>query len=908
MRFFKVTLLIIVFLALGLFAATEINKSLVITYKQKTSIESEPKPALIADSSKATRQYGLRIVDMGGVGIVPDSAKWGSNYEHNTHRFEDMILSEAPFIDTTVFARIEKEMDQFVSRAKEFNYNGIIIHGFTEFVNFDKIGNGYEVYPENDAYRIRHLAFRKYFGRLMELAHSKDLKVYASTDMTTFTTPLKNYMLKKLGKIDTEDKELWKIYQVGAEEIVETMPNVDGFLLRIGEAGTVYNRPGWDYFSELNVTSDKALQLMLNSFIDVAEKHNKLIIFRTWSVGVGEVGDMHTNPETYHRVLDSIDSPNLVISTKYCSGDFYSWLPYNPTLSTGKHRRITEFQCRREYEGMNAFPNYLAPLHQQVFQRFSTDNEHFDGFWQWSQEGGPLRAGPLSIYPFHGFNVITDANVFATAKLAQNPFVDVKDMTAEWIHLYFGDDSLLTNNLTEMLLLSHDITREGLYITEFAKYDVRALGLEPPPMMWIFEWDMVGASSSALGSIYYVCKPNLNAAVDEGYRAVEGVKKMKQLVNDVAAKVSKNKEDYAKLQASLDYQENLFTVLADYRSYFLYYFHWLDTGDKESLEKWQASLNNYLASEKLHQQKHAGNLDFPAYNFREANVGAVVASRNRDAASSARFLIFIIIASILLTVFVKNPLFRKQYGINGLSLIWMSIYSPSRIIAQPLSKTDKRAAALFLFLCIYGGLYVFTSFSAPLFVGYLITLTLLYILQLYIWFGFKKTGNSFLSILPAAAAILIIVLPLLVSCVRGPMFFWYLFWTSASFRLIFFSIFIFSLLWTYYVFFVSSKKVFGLSTLKTLAAICLIQGIQLIAGALIVITAGFEKTLTAFNDELLVLPGGLSRILGITTHLNIPVELPVWVLYKGIALSVLGIILILVAKMKHRKHLLNQEQ
>lgn len=898
MRLLKVALLITAFLTLGFFVASEINKSLAITYKQKTSIESEPKAIQVKDSSKAPRTYGLRIVDMGGVGIDPDTAKWGSNYEHNTHRFEDMILSKAPFIDTVAFARIEKEFIQFVSRVKTFNYNGIIIHGYGEFANFDKLGNGFEVYEKESEYRVRHLAFRKYFGRLMEHAHTNGLKVYASTDMTAFTTPLKNYMIKQLGKIDTEDKELWKIYKAGAEEIFETMPGVDGFLLRIGEAGTVYNRPGWDYYSELNVTSGKALKLMLTSFLDAAEKHNKLIIFRSWSVGVGEVGDMHTNPETYHKVFDSIDSPNLVISTKYCSGDFYSWLPYNPTLSTGKHRRITEFQCRREYEGMNAFPNYLAPLHQQVFQRFSADNEHFDGFWQWSQEGGPLRAGPLSIYPFHGFNVITDANVFATAKLAQNPFADIRDMTAEWIHLYFGDDSLMTENLTEMLLMSHDITREGLYITEFAKYDVRALGLEPPPMMWIFEWDMAGASSSALGSIYYVCKPNLNAAVDEGYKAVEGVEKMKQLVAGVSGRATKNKGDFEKLQASLDYQENLFMVLASYRSFFLHYFHWLDTGNKESLEKGQNALDSYQQIEKLHQQKYTSNLDFPAYNFREANVGAVVASRNLEAASSARFLIFVLIASILLTVFVKNPLFRKQYGVNGLSLVWKSIFSPSTINSPPLSKTDKRAAVLFLFLCIYGGLYIFTSFSAPLFVGFLLALTLLYVLQLYIWFGSKKSAHNFLSILPAASAILIIALPLLVASVRGPMFFWYLFWTSSLFRLIFFSIFIFSLLWTYYVLYVSSRKVFGLSRLKTIAIMLLIQGIQLVAGAAIVLAAGFEKTLTAFNDELLVLPGGLSRILGITTHLNIPVEVPVWLLYKGIVLAAIGLVLLAAEKLK----------
>ncbi len=69
--------------------------------------------------------------------------------------------------------------------------------------------------------------------------------------------------------------------------------------------------------------------------MDAAEKKDKSIIFRTWSVGVGEVGDMRTNPESYDRLLASIDSPNLIVSTKLAGDDFYSNLPLNRTLRGG---------------------------------------------------------------------------------------------------------------------------------------------------------------------------------------------------------------------------------------------------------------------------------------------------------------------------------------------------------------------------------------------------------------------------------------------------------------------------------------------------------------------------------------------------------------------------------------------
>jgi hypothetical protein len=896
MRFLKVCFTIILFLTIGFIAADKMNDFLKITYRQKITPESVA-PVVLNKMQDSVRTLGLRLIDMGGVGILPDSNNWGNSYELNEHRFEDLMLVNSPFVDTLAFKRVEKEFKIYVNRIKEYNYNGIVLHGFLELVNFDSVGNGFEIYPQNNNYRLRHIAFRNCFSKLVHIAHQNGLKVYMSSDMTTFTTPLKKYILNNIGKIDTENKNFWKVYQLGAKELFATMPEVDGMMIRIGEAGSVYNRAGWDYYSELNVTTDKAVQLMLNAFIDVAEADNKLIIFRTWSVGVGKTGDLHTNVQTYHRVLDTVHSNNLVVSTKYCAGDFYSWLPFNPTLSEGKHRRITEFQCRKEFEGMNAFPNYMAPLYQQALQQFSAKNNHFDGFWLWSQEGGPLRAGPLSLYPFHGFNVITDVNVFATAKLAQNPFADLRYITNDWVKLYFGDDSLLVNNVTDVLLMSHDITRKGLYIGEFAKYDVRALGLEPPPMMWIFEWDMVGASSSALGSIYYICKPNLQSAVAEGYEAIEGIKKMKALALAASDKVSKNKNDYNKLLASLDYQQNLFTVLAEYRNYFLHYYHWLDTGDENSLIAWKQALNNYRELEKKHQELYLTNLDFPSYNFREANVGIKVSSRNICSMWVSRLLIFIILLAVCFSLFVKKESLQKKYGINGLKQLWLSIFAPFQPNEYTLNSADKKMIGSLLILIIVGGLITFTSFSAPMFFLFLLVLILVYTALLFLFYKNKNKMNSLLLLAPSG---LLVFLLLVVSSVRGPMLFWYLFWTSAYFRLFFFSFFILCFFWTYYALYRSARSTFKMNVLKSSATLLLIQGIQLMVGTSIVLCAGFEKTLATFNDELLVLPGGLSRILGITTHLNIPLQLPVWVMYIGISLSIIGISLLLINKRKQK--------
>ena len=44
---------------------------------------------------------------------------------------------------------------------------------------------------------------------------------------------------------------------------------------------------------------------------------------------------------------------------------------------------------------------------------------------------------------------------------------------------------------------------------------------------------------------------------------------------------------------------------------------------------------------------------------------------------------------------------------------------------------------------------------------------------------------------------------------------------------------------------------------------------------------GLEDALTVWNDQLALLPWGLSRILGITIYLGIPVALPAWLAGAG---------------------------
>lgn len=341
-----------------------------------------------------TSRLPLRMTDLGAVGVRADAAEWapGTDYSHASKAFADVFLPEAPYVDQAALARAYADYDVFLRQILADGYNAIAFPGFVEFATFDGMG----VYADGDDHVAKARALRAAFGPFWDRAHELGVKVFLRTDMLTLTTPLEQYLDARFGA-DTADPALWAVYARGLDQLYAAEPSLDGILIRIGEAGRVYDVDGWDYYSKLAVTDAASVRAMLTTMSAQAEASGREVIFRSWSVGVGAVGDMHTDPASYDAVLAGIDSPALIVSTKYTLGDFYSYLPVNDTLAHGTQRRIVEFQSRREFENFGAFPNDLGPQFQAALQSLLTANPRIEGVWTWTQDGGPWRAGPMTL-------------------------------------------------------------------------------------------------------------------------------------------------------------------------------------------------------------------------------------------------------------------------------------------------------------------------------------------------------------------------------------------------------------------------------------------------------------------------------------------------------------------------------
>ncbi|MEV0879977.1 hypothetical protein AB0I85_19365 [Micromonospora echinofusca] len=560
-------------------------------YRLADRIRSGAEALPAADAGRVVvPRLGLRLTDAGSVGREPDPAAFaaGDDYGLNTDVVASAVLPGAPWVDADAVARIDAQFRQLVDHSVAQGFNGIVVPGFLEYVTFAKVGDGHAVYPPGDPHVDRARAMVAAFGPVFRYAEDMGVRVFLLTDMLAVSPPLEAYLTRTVGGLDVADPRLWAVYQAGLAELFESMPFIDGLMVRVGEGGEVYAGTGWDYSSRLAVTTETSVRAMLRALLDTAGAAGKEIIFRTWTVGVGAVGDLHTNPESYERVLGGLDDPHLIVSTKYTLGDFYSHLPLNTTLLGGKHRRIVEFQARREFEAFGSLPNDLGPLHRQALRAFLAANPNVEGVWNWTQDGGPLRAGPMSLHLRAGFWQLYELNTYAVGRLAWDPHADPAQVTADWAYRTFSGDPATVAAIGQAMALSRQAVTRGLYIGPYADRSVRALGLEPPPMMWIFEWDIPTGDSAALDSIYAVTGDRVDEAVEEGTQAVALARRMRDLVAATDPATWRDAELRARFTATLDYQVDLFGTLGAYRAMVLRHAQWLDTGSPAARHDWRA--------------------------------------------------------------------------------------------------------------------------------------------------------------------------------------------------------------------------------------------------------------------------------------------------------------------------------
>lgn len=845
---------------------------------------------------EVTSELPFRMVDMGAVGVEPDPAAWepGTDYSHASKAFAQVLLPEAPYIDEEALAEAYADFDEFVRHSLANGYNAVAFPGFIEFVAFEDVVEG-EIYASDDEHRAQALALREAFGQFWQHADDLGMDVFLRTDMLTLTTPLEEYLVDEFGSLDTENPELWDVYAAGLDELYAAEPALDGILIRIGEAGEVYDVEGWDYYSQLAVRTPAAVRTMLTTLSAQAEASDREVIFRTWSVGVGAVGDMHTNPASYEEVLGGIDSPALIVSTKYTLGDFYSWLPLNDTLEQGQQRRIVEFQSRREFENFGAFPNDLGREYQYALQTLLAANPNIEGVWVWTQDGGPWRAGPMTLYLKAGFWQLYELDTVVASALARDPETDVADVTAGWARQWFSDDPETVSAIVDAMALSREAIEQGMYIEAFADQRVFAIGLEPPPMMWIFEWDILTGDSAVLDVLYAISRDatggDIESVIAGGEAAVQTVEAMRDAVAGTDAATWHDPEMHDAFVGTLDYELDVLRLLAAYRAMILHQGQWHDTLSAEAYARWDADRAVYEQRAAEHLEKYEGNIDFPAFNLTAAQLGVERAERDLAMAWMARVLLVLAAAWVVIGMLAARTRLVRRPGAAAARASWVASTRPWRARESTLGMLDLDR---WLLLIIPAALLVATravqtSFLSWTHLAVVLGAWLIFALVVRLLVGRRSPWPVIAAV--GGVVVLRCLVTLFALSFSGPGGYWFAFWTEPLLRTAYIGIAFALFVWVFVAagWALSAQVGARRATGYVLAAI----GAALAIPATVIGAIGLETALSLWNDQMGLLPWGLARILGITTYLEIPPETPWIAAAFGGVVFVVGLLLAL---------------
>ncbi|WP_430645332.1 hypothetical protein [Agromyces sp. GXS1127] len=839
-----------------------------------------------------TSRLGFRMADLGAVGVAVDEAAHaaGTDYSHNSRAFEDVILADAPYIDEAALAEARTEFGAYVDHLLAEGYTAITVPGLLEYLTFSDVGDGTEVYAPGDEHVARALAMRNAFGSMWASARAAGLEVYLRTDMLVVTTPLEQYLQDRFGGFATDDPEFWEVYAAGLDELYREMPYVDGVLIRIGEAGQVYDLPEWDYRSTLAVTTVDAVRTMLETLLAQAERADRELIFRTWSVGVGAVGDMHTNADSYRAVLDGIDSDRLIVSTKYSLGDFYSHLPINDTLEVGDQRRIIEFQSRREFENFGAFPNDLGPLYAQVFDRLLAANPNIEGIWTWTQDGGPWRAGPLSLELKAGFWQLAELNTELAVRLARDPSLDPASITADWARRWFSDDPATVQAIGEAMADSREAITDGLYIGPFADRRVFAIGLEPPPMMWIFEWDIPTGDSASLDVIYAISRDELDEAINGGARALEAVERMRASIETTDFATWHDPSMREEFLGALDYEANTLGMLADYRTMVLRNAEWHDTGSAEARGEWEAARAAFRESAAEHEAAYGGDPYHPAFNLEAARLGAERAERDPAMGWSALALLVLVAGWLGYGIAARSERVRRLPLASVARAMWVAGTRPWRApeVVRDLGRGERVALVAVPAVALAVSRGILTWFAAPAHLVATLGAWLVFAVVLVLIVRALRAPWPAVVAAVGGAALLRVALLAAVLVPSGPGGYWFGFWTDEVERSVYVVVSFALFGW---VLVAAAWSVVGpLGVRRAVGAVVAASGAAVAAIAGLVAAIGLEAALTTWNDQMALLPWGLSRILGITVYLDIPQDAALWLAVLGAVVAACGLV------------------
>lgn len=477
--------------------------------------------------------------------------------------------------------QIEDDFRTFTRRAAAMGYNAVTLDDLAHLTLNP-------LYPAELTQKITQ--YRALFRALYAIAAESNMQVFITTDLLFFNPAIAQQTNGKPQKIRRFAAEC-------CQRLFEDFPQTGGIIFRIGESDGV--DVDGDFQSQIVLKTPQHARRMLKELLPIFEQNDKLLIFRTWTVGISRIGDLIWNRDTFNLVFGDIHSPNLIISMKYGETDFFRYLPLNRLFFESDHRKLVELQTRREYEGFGRFPSFTGRDYEKIHSQL-VSARNMAGISVWCQTGGWSGFRRLTLLEKEG--VWNEINTYTTVRIFRDNLRSDQALQA------FCKEHLGTPNwqpLRELLDLSEHVVKQLLYINEFATRHIFFRRLRMPPLIAVY-WKHILISHLMRKILRcYISAAAGRDLVRTGYHALHDIRRMRKLAAGLGLP-----------QADFDFQYDTFRIIAVARAY---YFLPHPERTLRLLRKMKARYE-----EKWPEPRYAVQIDLKPFPFRRIHLRRII--------------------------------------------------------------------------------------------------------------------------------------------------------------------------------------------------------------------------------------------------------------------------------------------
>lgn len=377
----------------------------------------------------------------------------------------------------------------------DYGFNGQVFKHINCIVTFAELD--VDVFPAGTPERAWLETITPGIENEIAAAKAEGLKVFYHIDLFVLPKRLVDHYKNEIcdpasDRILLERPMTLEIHRVLFDELCKRFPQVDGYIIRVGETylfdtphhvgngpiprvGDAWS-PTYLYQETLGEKERKSVwtSAQVEAYVElvgflreeICVKHDRMLFFRTWDIFPDK---LHARPDHYLEVTERIaPHENLVFSIKHTALDFWRHVKFNECLTLGKHRQIIEVQCQREYEGKGAYPNYVMDGVINGFEENAVKKGLRDvmgdplivGVYAWSRGGGWYG-------PYISNELWPDLNAYVLAGFVKDPSRSEEDIFHDYAIRRIGLNEADAVRFRKLCLLSAQGILKGRHCEAF---------------------------------------------------------------------------------------------------------------------------------------------------------------------------------------------------------------------------------------------------------------------------------------------------------------------------------------------------------------------------------------------------------------------------------------------------------